>query len=78
MDDSALLSTTYTRCDPRRNSYNLLDYIFVSRELSSFVSHVTILDLPLNLSDHLPVMAVFTFDIASSNCKSKPIPCGVD
>ena len=78
IDDSALLSTAYTRCDPRRNSYTLLDYIFVSKELSSFVSQVTILDLPLNLSDHLPVKTVFSFDIASSNCKSKPIPCRVD
>ena len=32
-----------------------LDHVFVSDDLSKFVSNYTVIDSPLNLSDHLPV-----------------------
>ena len=70
--------SAYTRCDLKRNSFSLLDYVFVSQNLCQHVDSVEIIDSPLNLSDHLPVAISFAFDLDTFSFKSNPITPIVD
>ena len=71
-------NSSYSRYDSKRNSYSLLDYVFVSSNLYSHVHQVEIMNPPLNLSDHLPVAITFSFDIETFYFKTSPIPSMVD
>ena len=53
----------YTRFDIKRGSYTLIDGILLSHSLTPFVRSCSILDLPLNTSDHLPVELVIELNI---------------
>ena len=70
--------SVYTRCDLQRNSFSLLDYVFISQDLLSYVDVVEVMKTPLNLSDHLPVVVSFTFDINTFSYKNNPIPPMID
>ena len=68
----------YTRFNLKQNSYSLLDYVFVSKNLTKFIDKVTIIDPGTNLSDHLPVHVAFSFDLTSSNAKPMSTPSLID
>ena len=56
----------YTRCNLKQNSYSLLDYIFISKNLVSHVNYVNIINDAMNTSDHLPVELSISVDITNS------------
>ena len=70
--------SAYTRCDLKRNSFSLLDYVFVSQDLRQYVDNVEIMNSPLNLSDHFPVVVSFTLEISTFSYKRNPIPPKID
>ena len=70
--------SVYSRCDLKRNSFSLLDYVFVSQDLCQYVDSVEIINSPLNLSDHFPVIVSFTFDISTLSYKKNSIPPKID
>ena len=53
----------YTRFDLKRGSFTLIDGILFSQSLRSLVRSCSILDPPLNASDHLPVELVMDVNI---------------
>ena len=67
-------NSAYSRFDLKRNSFSLLDYVFVSSDLCQFVDMVEITNPSLNMSDLLPVMVSFSFDIESFTNGSNPLP----
>ena len=73
-----LSSSVDTHSALKRNSFSLLDYVFVSQNLCQHVDSVEIIDSPLNLSDHLPVAISFAFDLDTFSFKSNPITPIVD
>ena len=57
-------TTQYTRCDIKRNSYTLIDYVLISQSLRPFVENVCIDHHPLNVSDHIPVRLELNVNIS--------------
>ena len=66
--DSFNIDSSYTRYDSRSKS--LLDYIFVSRDLTDCVSNVFIGEFHDNLSDHLPVEIELSLRLPIINTRS--------
>ena len=69
---------SYTRFNDTINSYSLLDYVFISRSLSTYVENVSILDHALNLSDHLPVKMTLSITIETQPFERTPLPMIID
>ena len=67
-------SSEYTRCNFMQNSFTLLDYVFVSRDLIKYIESVEIINSGSVLSDHLPVSVSFSIDISSSLDTPNPMP----
>ena len=55
--------TQFTRFDLKRNSFTLIDGILVSESLSKMVENCSILQPPLNVSDHLPIEITINVEI---------------
>ena len=60
LDSNFDISSSYTRCDPKTNSYTLIDGILLSQSLTTHVSNVRISDYGDNVSDHKPVELDFS------------------
>ena len=55
--------SAFTRFDIKRNSYTLIDGIFISRSLAHIVQSSSILNPHDNVSDHLPLEIVISIDV---------------
>ena len=55
LDTNFDFSSSYTRCDPKTNSYTLIDGILLSVSLTKYASNIRISDYGDNVSDHRPV-----------------------
>ena len=69
---------TYTRCNVMQNSFSLLDYVFVSKDLVNYVDNVEIIDSGSNLSDHLPIRVSLSIDLSSQHVPVQSPPFVVD
>ena len=56
-------STSYTRFDLKLNSFSILDYVFISKDLVLYLRDVSILDQGIILSDHVPVKVNIDVDV---------------
>lgn len=54
----------FTRSDVKRNSYTLIDGILISKSLTHIVENCSILHLPFNVSDQLPVEITVNVEIS--------------
>ena len=60
----------FTRSDPKRNSYTLIDGILLSKSLAKRVLSCQILDPATNVSDHLPIEIIL--DVKITKFYQKP------
>ena len=68
------IDSTYTRCNLKQNSFSLLDYVFVSRNLIPYINDVVIMDSGDVLSDHIPVRVSFNLIIESIDVSRPYVP----
>ena len=69
---------SYTRCNLKQQSFTLLDYFFISKELEQFVEKVDILNCIGNLSDHLPVELSLSVDVERNEISKARLPDLID
>ena len=71
-------STCFTRCNLKQQSFSLLDYVFVSKNLVNCISDVSIMDSGSVLSDHFPVKVTLSIDLLRTHDYHKPVPTVVN
>ena len=71
-------NSCYTRSNVKQNSFSLLDYIFISKNLTQHIVDVEIIDSGAVLSDHIPIRLSLDIDFTVKPVVPKSLPSVVN